>query len=116
MAEAPLIRLSGVIKHYGSGETRVDALKGIDFEMRAGSAAAPAGKSTLLNLIGCIPAPSGGEAQRFAIARALADLPDERRHHRGRLGRRHLFQQVPPAAAAARRRASPPGMSLPCRP
>ena len=68
MAEAPLIRLSGVTKHYGSGETRVDALKGIDFEMRAGSVAALAGKSgsgksTLLNVIGCILAPSSGRME-----------------------------------------------------
>ena len=39
MPEAPLIRLSGVTKHYGSGEARVEALKGIDFEMRPGAVA-----------------------------------------------------------------------------
>jgi putative ABC transport system ATP-binding protein len=68
MPEAPLIRLSGVTKHYGSGDTRVEALKGIDFELRPGSVAALAGKSgsgksTLLNVIGCILAPNDGRME-----------------------------------------------------
>jgi putative ABC transport system ATP-binding protein len=68
MSEVPLIRLSGITKHYGNGDTRVDALKGIDFEIHGGSVAAlvgksGSGKSTLLNVVGCILAPSTGHME-----------------------------------------------------
>src|SRR4051794_35413392 len=68
MDPAPLIKLSGVTKHYGSGDSRVDALKGIDFEATEGSVGAlvgksGSGKSTLLNIIGCILAPSAGRME-----------------------------------------------------
>lgn len=61
-----LIAVSGVAKHFGEGETRVDALRAVDLTVRAGEAMtllgpSGSGKTTLLNIIGCILAPSAGQ-------------------------------------------------------
>lgn len=60
-----LIEVSDVAKHFGEGETRVDALRSVDLKVRAGEVIAllgpsGSGKTTLLNIIGCILAPSAG--------------------------------------------------------
>lgn len=60
-----LVEVVGVAKHYGEGETRVDALRSIDLTVRAGEVIAllgpsGSGKTTLLNIIGCILDPSAG--------------------------------------------------------
>ncbi|MDD2501633.1 MAG: ABC transporter ATP-binding protein [Geobacter sp.] len=52
-------------KLYRSGETEIEALKGIDFEIGAGSfvsfvGPSGSGKTTLLNLIGCLDTPTAG--------------------------------------------------------
>jgi len=61
----PLVEIAGVSKHYGEGETRVDALSNIDLKVRRGEVVAllgpsGSGKTTLLNIIGCIIAPTAG--------------------------------------------------------
>lgn len=61
----PLIELVGLAKHYGEGETRVDALKAVDLELFPGEVVgligpSGSGKTTLLNLVGCIVEPSAG--------------------------------------------------------
>jgi putative ABC transport system ATP-binding protein len=60
-----LIEVSNVAKHFGEGETRVDALRAVELTVRAGEVIAllgpsGSGKTTLLNIIGCILAPSAG--------------------------------------------------------
>jgi putative ABC transport system ATP-binding protein len=61
-----MIRLRGLVKTYGEGAARVDALKGIDLTIAAGefvSIMGPSGsgKSTLLNLVSALDTPSAGE-------------------------------------------------------
>ncbi|MFZ2101046.1 MAG: ABC transporter ATP-binding protein [Oricola sp.] len=61
----PLIEIAGVSKHYGEGETRVDALRDVDLTVHRGEVVAllgpsGSGKTTLLNIIGCIIDPTEG--------------------------------------------------------
>jgi putative ABC transport system ATP-binding protein len=61
-----VIRLQGVTKHYQMGDQTVHALQGIDLhikrnEMVAFIGASGSGKSTMMNIIGCLDRPSSGE-------------------------------------------------------
>ncbi|MEZ5685902.1 MAG: ABC transporter ATP-binding protein [Paracoccaceae bacterium] len=63
-----LIDVRQVAKHYGEGETRVDALREVNLQVHAGEVIAllgpsGSGKTTLLNIIGCIVAPSTGRVE-----------------------------------------------------
>ena len=60
-----LVELRGLSKHFGEGQTRVDALREIALTIRAREVVgllgpSGSGKSTLLNAIGCIVEPSEG--------------------------------------------------------
>jgi putative ABC transport system ATP-binding protein len=63
--KTPLVQLSGITKIYGSGEATVAALGGIDLRIEDGEFVAimgssGSGKSTCMNILGCLDSPTGG--------------------------------------------------------
>src|SRR5881227_3591241 len=63
--DAAVVEVRGVTKAFGSGEARVQALRGVDLVLRRGEfvavmGASGSGKSTLLHLIGALDTADGG--------------------------------------------------------
>jgi putative ABC transport system ATP-binding protein len=64
-ASETLIRVEGLHKSYEMGDNRVHALRGISLDIRSGEfvaimGASGSGKSTFMNLLGCLDKPSEG--------------------------------------------------------
>ena len=60
-----MVKLSGVRKIYDTGKVKVEALRGIDLDVRRGEfmtlvGPSGSGKSTLMNILGCLDVPSEG--------------------------------------------------------
>jgi putative ABC transport system ATP-binding protein len=65
-AGQPVIRLVSVVKTYGTGEAAVQALRGVSLDVVerdyvAIMGASGSGKSTMMNIIGCLDVPSEGQ-------------------------------------------------------
>jgi putative ABC transport system ATP-binding protein len=63
---SPVIEVRNLRKTYGSGDTAVHALRGLDLTVEKGEyiaimGASGSGKSTLLNILGCLDVPSSGK-------------------------------------------------------
>ncbi len=61
-----IIEFKNIVKTYGKGEAQTHALNGIDFSIKKGEfisimGASGSGKSTSMNIIGCLDSPSSGE-------------------------------------------------------
>jgi putative ABC transport system ATP-binding protein len=77
----PVIDVRAATKVYGSGETEVRALDGVDLLVERGDyvaimGASGSGKSTLMNIIGCLDVPTGG---RYLLDGVDTRRLDERR-------------------------------------
>ena len=69
------VRVAGLTKTYGEGAASVEALKGIDLEIRRGEFVAVmgpsgSGKSTLMHILGALEAPSSGMVEIGGVSYA----------------------------------------------
>ncbi|MGB5868445.1 MAG: ATP-binding cassette domain-containing protein, partial [Arcobacteraceae bacterium] len=60
-----IIEFKNVAKSYGKGEAKTHALNGVSFDIKQGEfvsimGASGSGKSTTMNMIGCLDTPSSG--------------------------------------------------------
>jgi putative ABC transport system ATP-binding protein len=88
--QSPLIELEGVTRTYGHGRAAVHALRGVNLRIDAGEfvgvmGASGSGKSTCMNIIGCLDVPTSGH-YRFRGQ----DVGALDRNERALLRRRHL--------------------------
>ena len=104
-ANSPVLKLSGVERHYGQGETTLSILQGADFELRSGETVAlvapsGTGKSTLLHLAGLLEHPDGGEI--FVGDLACNGLSDDQRTaiRRNEIGFVYQFHHLLPEFTA----------------
>jgi putative ABC transport system ATP-binding protein len=63
--DEPLIALRGITKRFGEGSAAFRALKGVDLDIAAGDfvaimGASGSGKSTTMNILGCLDVPTSG--------------------------------------------------------
>jgi len=63
--DAPLISLRGITKRFGEGPAAFQALKGVDLDIASGDfvaimGASGSGKSTTMNILGCLDVPTSG--------------------------------------------------------
>lgn len=88
--QAPLIAFDRVMKVYGHGDAEVRALDGVSFEINRGEfvaimGASGSGKSTTLNILGCLDVPSAGSYRFMGAAVETLD-----RAQRAMLRQRYL--------------------------
>ena len=110
--DALAVSCRGVRKHFGDGDARIDALRGVDFDARLGELSflvgpSGCGKTTLISVIAGLLERSGGELT--ILGTSPDELPEEERvlFRRRNLG--FVFQQynLLPALTAAENVAVP---------
>ncbi|MFC3712151.1 ABC transporter ATP-binding protein [Sphingoaurantiacus capsulatus] len=90
MAGDHLISLRGITKTFGTGQAAFRALKGVDLDIEAGDfvavmGASGSGKSTTMNILGCLDVPTEGSYQFKGVHVEQLD-----RDQRALLRRRYL--------------------------
>jgi putative ABC transport system ATP-binding protein len=80
MATAPVVELHHIFKIYGSGETEVRAVNDLNLNVAAGDylavmGASGSGKSTAMNILGCLDRPTSGEYLLQGVS--VAGLSDD---------------------------------------
>ena len=91
MTEPAHVRVQGVSRHFGSGESRVEVLRDVTFSVARGArcvivGASGSGKSTLLNAIGGLDSPDAGTihvGEEDVTALSPRELTRYRRRHVG---------------------------------
>ena len=86
-----VVRTVGLTRRYKMGDTFVDALRGVDLEIRRGEFVAlvgpsGSGKSTVLNLVGGLDRPSEGEIWIDGTELSASDEKALTRHRRQHVG------------------------------
>ena len=101
----PLIHLDAVAKQYGSGDARVDALRGVDLSVPAGQfvvvlGPSGSGKTTLMNLVGGVESPTAGTITVAGHDLASADDKALTEYRRTQLGFVFQFFNLIPTLTA----------------
>jgi putative ABC transport system ATP-binding protein len=96
MPSSVIIRLEAITKVYGAGETEVRALDGVDLIVEQGEycaimGASGSGKSTMMNMIGCLDRPTTGHYYLDNID--VSTLGDQALAHIRNLKLGFVFQQ-----------------------
>jgi len=89
-SQSAVIRLHGVTRVYGAGAAAMAALRGIDLDIEAGEfvavmGASGSGKSTCMNILGCLDTPTAGSYHFCGV-----DVGGLDRDQRARLRRHYL--------------------------
>ncbi|MBB4273930.1 ABC transporter ATP-binding protein [Rhizobium mongolense] len=100
-----VLKLSGVERHYGQGDTVLTILKGADFTLHSGEivalvAPSGTGKSTLLHVAGLLEHPDGGEV--IVNGQVCEGLSDDKRTaiRRSEIGFVYQFHHLLPEFSA----------------
>jgi putative ABC transport system ATP-binding protein len=106
------VECTSVVKHFGTGEARVEVLRGVDFEAALGELTflvgpSGCGKTTLISVIAGLLDPSGGNVSLFGEEPAAMRSEEQIAFRRRNLG--FVFQQynLLPALTAAENAAVP---------
>ncbi len=101
----PVFRVRNLVKTYGSGETAVHALAGVDLELAAGELVvllgpSGSGKTTLLNNLGGLDLPTSGELRYRNLDLTAADEDALTRYRRDSVGFIFQFYNLIPSLTA----------------
>ena len=109
---ANAVRCRDVQKHFGEGDARIHALRGVNFEARQGQLTflvgpSGCGKTTLISVIAGLLDSTGGDVELFGQNTAQLPPPEQTRFRRRNLG--FVFQQynLLPALTASENAAVP---------
>jgi putative ABC transport system ATP-binding protein len=102
---APVFSARNVVKRYGTGEATVQALRGVDLEIRPGEfivmlGPSGSGKSTLLNILGGLDTATEGEVRFLEHDLSGADEADLTRYRREHVGFVFQFYNLIPSLTA----------------